>query len=203
MPRKPRTLLAGEFYHLVTRAPEGVRLFREPEDYDRFMVLLGEGCRRYRVKLFHYSLMASHAHLVVRCDDSETGIAGLMRRVQSLYARYFNSRHASSGAVFEDRYKSVHIEDGDLLLECGRYVERAPVRAGEVGDPADWPWSSFRYYGTGVPDPLLTINPLYARMAYHLPHRRSRYEKYVSAPRAYEEITSRFFDRVLFSSSVL
>jgi putative transposase len=47
------------------------------------------------------------------------------------------------------------------LLLCQRDIERNPVRAGMVADPAEYPWSSYRANALGEPNPILTPHPLY------------------------------------------
>ena len=40
-----------------------------------------------------------------------------------------------------------------------RYLDRNPVRAGLVADPAPYPWSSCAAYALGTPTPLITVPP--------------------------------------------
>ncbi|MBE0596575.1 MAG: hypothetical protein IH614_04835 [Desulfuromonadales bacterium] len=52
----------------------------------------------------------------------------------------------------EDRY----------LLECGRYIERNPVRAGVVAHPGDYPWSSFHRHAKGQGDGVTDVHGIFA-----------------------------------------
>jgi putative transposase len=45
-----------------------------------------------------------------------------------------------------------------------RYIELNPVRAGMVTDPADFPWSSYRYNALGLPNDLVVPHPEYLRL---------------------------------------
>jgi putative transposase len=47
------------------------------------------------------------------------------------------------------------------LVLCQRYIEFNPVRAGMIGDPADYPWSSYRAKALGEPNPLRRPHPIY------------------------------------------
>jgi putative transposase len=45
--------------------------------------------------------------------------------------------------LWEDRFKSVIVEDGVAAKTIAAYIDLNPVRAGMVGDPADYRWSSY------------------------------------------------------------
>ena len=48
-----------------------------------------------------------------------------------------------SGTLWEGRYKSSPVDTESYLLECSRYIELNPLRAGIVGRPEQYRWSSF------------------------------------------------------------
>ena len=50
-------------------------------------------------------------------------------------------------------------------LNCYRYIELNPVRAGMVEDPADYPWSSYRYNALGMKDNRVKGHSLYKALA--------------------------------------
>jgi putative transposase len=71
-------------------------------------------------------------------------------------------------------------------LECGRYIERNPVRAGIVKDPSEFLWSSYNFYAKGARDSIVTVNPLYPTLG-KTPRKRQRiYQKYINEERPYE-----------------
>ena len=51
-----------------------------------------------------------------------------------------------------------NIRDEEEMLEKARYIHANPVRRGLVDSPADWKWSSARWY-EGVRDGELVIDP--------------------------------------------
>jgi len=53
------------------------------------------------------------------------------------------------GHLFHDRFKSENIENDAYLLEAVRYIHNNPVKANMVGDPSQYPWSSFNSYTKG------------------------------------------------------
>ena len=60
--------------------------------------------------------------------------------------------------------------DADYLPTCARYVGLNPVRAGLTQRAIDWPWSSVRAHVEGRADPLLTAEPLAARIGAAMAH---------------------------------
>ena len=66
-----------------------------------------------------------------------------MRRVNSMYARYFNSKYQYIGHLFQGRYFSNLINNVIELLEVSRYIHLNPVRAKMVDSPEKYMWSSY------------------------------------------------------------
>jgi len=71
------------------------------------------------------------------------------------YTVYFNRRHRSSGHLFQGRYKSFLVQEGDYLLGLSRYVHLNPVRGVSLGRGTPdqrrkrlraFKWSSYRGY---------------------------------------------------------
>jgi putative transposase len=52
----------------------------------------------------------------------------------------------------------------EYLLQCQRYIEMNPVRAGMVNAPGDYKWSSFRANGLAKPARLWTPHEVYCNL---------------------------------------
>jgi putative transposase len=50
------------------------------------------------------------------------------------------------------------------LINCYRYIELNPVRAGLVAGPGEYPWSSYGANALGRYDPLVTMHNQYLRL---------------------------------------
>ncbi len=70
-------------------------------------------------------------------------ISGFMQFVSSLAARDYNRRKERSGGLWEGRYRSTLVQDGDHLRRCLFYIGLNMVRAGAVGHPREWRWSGY------------------------------------------------------------
>jgi putative transposase len=84
----------------------------------------------------------SHFHLLI--ETPEPTLSRGMKWVEGKYVQAINRRHGRSGPLFEGRFKSQLVEEESYLLELMRYIALNPVRAGMVGRPEEYRWSSHR-----------------------------------------------------------
>ena len=80
-----------------------------------------------------------HERYTYRMHDLGEFMKGLLQR----YTQWHNRRHSRSGRLWEDRFKSVIVEDGVAARTMAAYIDLNPVRAGMVKDPAEYRWSSY------------------------------------------------------------
>jgi len=67
------------------------------------------------------------------------------------------------------------LEAETYLLELYRYIELNPVRAGMVGDPSQYPWSSYQINALGKKPDLCTPYGLYLSLAKDTPDLQEAY----------------------------
>jgi putative transposase len=80
-----------------------------------------------------------HARFSYRMHDLSQFMKGLLIR----FTRWFNRTHSRTGTLWEERFKSVIVENGVAARTVAAYIDLNPVRAGMVADPADYRWSSY------------------------------------------------------------
>jgi REP element-mobilizing transposase RayT len=85
------------------------------------------------------AVAAIHKRFTYRMQDLAEFMKGLLQR----FTQWFNRAHSRSGTLWEDRFKSVIVEDGVAARTISAYIDLNPVRAGMVKDPADYRWSSY------------------------------------------------------------
>ena len=85
------------------------------------------------------AVAAIHKRFTYRMQDLAEFMKGLLQR----FSQWFNRAHSRSGTLWEDRFKSVIVEDGVAARTISAYIDLNPVRAGMVADPADYRWSSY------------------------------------------------------------
>jgi putative transposase len=178
-----RDIVTGEFaYHLIVRGNHRARVFLCREDFDVYVSLMFEAKRRHRIAIFHYVLMPNHVHLLVHPGDGD--LSRFMHHIQTQYAKYFCKKNGLVGHVWQDRFKSLLIENDAYLLACGNYIEMNPVRAKMVSRPEHWPYSSYRSYAFGDDHVLTDEDPLYSGLATDPEGRQKRYRELVRQTRA-------------------
>jgi putative transposase len=142
MGRPLRLEYPGAVYHVMSRGHERAAMFRDDEDREQFLALLGVIAVREGWEVHGYCLLGNHYHLLV-----ETPLGKLSQGMVSLngrYARWFNRRHRRRGHFLEGRFRSVLVQKESHLLELLRYIVLNPVRARLVERAVDWKWSSYR-----------------------------------------------------------
>ena len=80
-----------------------------------------------------------HERFTYRMQNLGEFMKGLLQR----YTQWHNRAHSRTGRLWEDRFKSVIVEDGVAAKTIAAYIDLNPVRAGIVKDPAEYRWSSY------------------------------------------------------------
>ena len=144
MVTKRRECYPGAIYHITNRGNRQEIIFREEADYGNYLSILKSTLKFYEeedYKLINYCFMSNHVHLLLKTAQKDPSF--FMRRVNSMYAKYFNNKYEYIGHVFQGRYFSNIITNVIELLEVSRYIHLNPVRANIVKKPEDYRWSSY------------------------------------------------------------
>ncbi len=187
MPRSTRKPSATGYYHLLSRGNNRERIFHADQDFRSFLGLIYRYKRRWNWRLHHFCLMPNHVHLLAFVEEFSR-LSKLMQGVLQGYERMYRKKYSHSGHLWQGRYKSIPIEEESYLLECARYIERNPVRAGLVNHPEDYPWSSCRLYVEGERSRLVDPNPMYEGLGKTFRTRRKRYREFVEGNRAHDPL---------------
>lgn len=171
--RRPRLHVSGAFYHVTLRGNHRQAIFRNEADRALLDEIVAETIGILGARIHAFCWMTNHIHALVQVADAPLG--QIVMRIASKYARRFQVSLETTGHLFERRYHSVLVDVDNYLLTLVRYIHLNPVRAGLVGDPADYPWSSHRDYlgamrhewvHTSFALSALSPNPQKARAAY-------------------------------------
>ncbi|MGN6799812.1 MAG: transposase [Gaiellaceae bacterium] len=135
----------GATYHINANALDGMTLFRDDVDRERFYYLLADQIVDSDWTLLEYTLMSTHYHLLLRIEKPT--LSSGFKRLQSRYARAYNRRHDRRGVVWLKRFDSVLIESERHLFETVRYIALNAPRARMVEAAENWPWCS---YGSAI-----------------------------------------------------
>jgi putative transposase len=142
MPRGPRLDAKGALHHVMVRGIQRCRIFRTNRDRQDLMDRLAQIVSVTGMAVYGWSLLPDHFHLLVR--TGKVGLSGAMRRLLTGYAVSFNLRHKRVGHLFQNRFKSIVVEEEPYLLELVRYIHLNALRAGlvrNVGQLDRYRWS--------------------------------------------------------------
>ena len=110
-----------------------------------------------------------------------SSLSEFVKDIKQRFARYYNKKHDRRGYFWGDRYKSVIVENGEILVNCLAYIDLNPVRAGIVKKPEDYRWNSIGYhFQTGNRDGFLSFD--FGMKEFGVKNKKERlrlYRKYV------------------------
>lgn len=132
MPRQARLDSPGTFHHVILRGIEKRRIVDDKKDREDFVSRMGELSSETKNVICAWSLMTNHAHILIR--SGPIGLPGYMRRLLTGYAINYNRRHKRHGHLFQNRYKSIVVDEDAYFQELVRYIHLNPLRAGLVKD---------------------------------------------------------------------
>ena len=141
MSRKIRIWYEGACYHLMGRGNRHCEIFKEPEDYKAFLLLMESIKKKYPFILHACCLMTNHFHLEVTTVSDP--VWKIMHLLMNNYARNFNKKYGYDGHLFDSRYCSALIENDGYFMEVSRYIHLNPVKAKIVTDPLNYEYSSY------------------------------------------------------------
>ena len=143
MARQPRNAYDGEIYHVINRGNCRMKIFGKPGDYLAFMKLLEEGRQRTGMRILAFCLMPNHWHMVLwpkRAEDLSRFIGWVCT---THVRRWREHRHSvGEGHLYQGRFKSFPIQQGEPLYGVLRYVEGNARRAGLADRAEAWRYGS-------------------------------------------------------------
>ncbi|MFA5363348.1 MAG: transposase [Candidatus Omnitrophota bacterium] len=177
MPRTRRIIPDDAVLHVMCRGNNRQDVFHNDSDKLRYYTLLRDLKTENKVEVFHYCLMNNHIHVVL-APQPENTLSKFMKQVNLTYFHYYRKRYGYAGHLWQGRFKSNVIEMDSYLLQCGKYIELNPVRAGIVNHSGDYLFSSYRFYAEGKSDALVTPSPAYLGLASAASARQKQYVEF-------------------------
>ncbi|MBI2420813.1 MAG: transposase [Candidatus Levybacteria bacterium] len=142
MPRGPRLAFQNALYHVFNRGINKQNIFLSDEDYKFFLGKLRRLRQKYDFSIYALCLMPNHFHVSIQ--TRKIPISKIMSSLTTSYSMYFNRKYNHFGPVFQNRFKSILIENDSYFLGLSRYIYLNPVKAGFVKDPAKYKYTSLR-----------------------------------------------------------
>jgi putative transposase len=142
MPRGPRLDCPGALHHFIARGIERRNIFHNDEDRTDLLARIDTLVSQSRTRVYAWCLMPNHIHLLIRTGDPS--LSSFAQRLLGGYAGAFNRRHHRSGHLFQNRFKSIIVDEAAYFLELVRYIHCNPVRAKllpDLGALDRYPWT--------------------------------------------------------------
>jgi putative transposase len=152
-------MVAGHCYHLLNRGNKKAQIFHERADYEQFLGLLSRAQQRLELPILSACLMPNHVHLVVqpRCNED---VGKWTHWLFTTHVRWYHAKYATTGRVWQGRFKAFPSQCDHHLLTVMRYVERNALRANLTDRAEDWEWGSLAWRRTRSPPVALAMPPV-------------------------------------------
>ncbi len=142
--RRARITYEGAFYHGMNRGYDGKTIFSKSKEKKVFLELLAEISEFCKIRILAYCLMSNHYHLVL--ENSSGRMSDFFKQLNGQFGTFYRKENGGRGYVFQDRFKSMLIQDDAYLLMVIAYVLNNPMRARLVENFSDYEWSSGNLY---------------------------------------------------------
>jgi REP element-mobilizing transposase RayT len=139
--------IMSNHFHVLVEVPERGEV-GESELRRRMTVLYGESYVAGRVLQWEewrkngasYLEEAERDRMLARMGD----VSAFVKTLKQRYSMSYNARHKRTGTLWEERFKSVLVENGESAKAAvAAYIDLNPVRAKIVTDPKDYRWSGY------------------------------------------------------------
>ena len=130
--------------------------------------------------LHQFTMMTNHMHLIIVPPDA-AALAIFAHRMGQRYAQLRNERRGATGKLFEERFGSKPIVDGNQLMATTLYNDVNAHRAGLADDPLSYPWSTAPLHsgssGLRAIASMWTPSPWYVGLGATIDARTQRYRE--------------------------
>ena len=100
--RQPRFTYWGAFHHCMNRGIGGEAILAGEKNKTVFMDLLAEKVIQYHIRLFAYTVMDTHYHLILQNGSGR--MSDFFRNLNTHYAAYYRKHKGGKGYVFQSRF---------------------------------------------------------------------------------------------------
>jgi putative transposase len=125
MPRVARVKSFDSIYHVMCRSITEVDLFKEDKDKEHYLSLLKGYQEVFAFKVYAYCLMDNHCHFII--DVNGADISKILHGLNHRYALWFNKKYGRRGHLFQDRFKSIIVDNDQYLITLSGYIHANPL----------------------------------------------------------------------------
>lgn len=127
MGRKLRPDWQDALHHIMVRGIDGSSVFWDDSDKSYLINRLSELVPELDVSIYAWVIMPNHLHLLAR--TGKFPISNFMQRLLTGYAVVYNRSRNRHGYVFQDRFKSILVQDDAYFMKLVMYIHTNPLKA--------------------------------------------------------------------------
>lgn len=192
MGRKLRLEYYGAIYHIIHRGNNKAYIFQNKEEKIMLLKFLGEVKEIFDFQILAYVIMDNHYHFLIKTYNIP--ISKIMHRINTKYAKYYNLSKNRSGSPFEDRYRSIIVQNEGYFLRLIRYIHNNPVYANISKNMIYYKWSSDIFYRMNV-DNIVDIDVFLEYLSLDREEAIIKYKSLMDIlPDKYSELRDKFED---------
>jgi putative transposase len=181
MARLSRLVVAGQLHLLTQRAHDAAPVFRGDADFESYRRAMSEAAREQGVAIHAYALVPDQVWLLLT-PSSATALSRMWQSLGRRFGADYNRRHGRRGALWEGRFRTTVVDVASHLVDCCRFVEWAPVRAGLSLLPQEYPWSSAAHHTGLRVDGAITEHPRFWSLGNTPFEREANYRRMLEQP---------------------
>lgn len=144
MARQAREKSESGIYNVMLRGINKEQIFKDEEDFKKFIQVLKDCKEKSQFELYAYCLMGNHIHLLIKPDKEP--IEQVFKRICGRFVYWYNVKYQRTGHLFQDRYKSEPVENDEYFLTVIRFIHQNPVKAGMCKSIDEYKVSSYHEY---------------------------------------------------------
>jgi len=133
-------------FHLLLHVPLRVEM-ADDEVVRRARVLYGKKFAEFEKSWEQWRELGQEERIREQLDQFRLRMYDLsefLKTFKQRFSIFYNSHHSRRGTLWEERFKSVLIEEeGHAQLVTAAYIDLNPVRAGIAQDPKEYRWSGY------------------------------------------------------------
>lgn len=115
----------NKIYHIYNRGNRRAPIGKAKEDFDFLYRLIKDILNIRSYELLCFCIMPNHYHILVSQTGREAISRG-MHLINSIYAKYYNSKYGVSGHLFQGTYHRKWVIGTDALILTYAYIINNP-----------------------------------------------------------------------------
>lgn len=172
--------IAGQTYFIVIKSNSRMTGFYDGACYHFYLLRLLNCLNNFQVKLHAYILLENSIWLLTT-PGTPGGLSSLLKYLNQCYSSYFNNRFGRSTTIWRDLSGFSLVQGNQLVLDCQKFIERAPVQAMMVNHPGEYAWSSYCANSFGGATKYLTPHPAFKLLLQENGNPYKRYRDFIAS----------------------